>query len=162
MIEVEYKKGNICSEYKEYQSVAFSLVNYEEARTETEKCFYANFSEELEASAQKEMDVKGKPFLGNVALSKIKDGKTRALLQMYTPKYSENETSSEGALLRACFLKAAFETEKLELSNLVISTQDIDFPEDKLNVVLEEVTETIKSLVSKWKFLKKVTFLGKL
>lgn len=161
MIEVEYKKGNICAEYKGFQAVAFSLVNYEEARTETEKCFYGSFSKELEASVQKKTDVKGKPFLGNVVSSKVKKGKTLVLIQMYTPKYNEAQSGSEQALLRSCFLKAAFEAEKWELSNLAISIDDLSFPESVLQEVVTDITEIIKGSTHKWKFLKKVTFLGK-
>lgn len=79
---------------------------------------------------------------------------------MYTPKYSESGNGSEYALLRSCFLKAAFETEKLELSSLAISIQDLTFPEGIVQEIITDLTETIKSLTSKWKFLKKVTFLG--
>lgn len=161
MIEVEYKKGNICTEYTDYQSVAFPLNNYEEARTETEKCFYAKFSEQLETSLQKHKDVKGKPFLGNVVSSEIKEGNTAMLIQMYVPTPVDKENNSDEALLRACFLKAAFEAEKLELKNMLIATQDINFPENQLKEIVTEVSETIKSLTSKWKFLKKVTFLEK-
>lgn len=161
MIEVEYKKGNVCTEYTEYQAVAFSLVNYEEARTETEKCFYGKFAEKLEASVQKEKDIKGKPFLGNVVSSAIKEGKTAVLIQMYVPTPVDKENNSDEAILRACFLKAAFEAEKQELENILIATQDINFPESQIKQIVTEVSDTIKSLTTKWKFLKKVTFLEK-